>query len=319
MVRRWASKAHCCMTSASTSPLIETASRERRLRDFFLLLMGATAIGNSSVLVRLAETDPAATAFWRMAFALPVFVVWAALERRGTASESLKADLDPRLVWACIAAGFSFAVDMTLSNIALGLTTMTSFIILVHLAPVVVVAVAWVWFRERPSLGIIMALGLAIAGAALLVQSGRVSATPRNAMLGDMASVAAAFGYAGFILATRRARLFGSTGLISLITALSCAVFCLIFSFLMGESPWPPSAYSYLMLAIMGVVCHAFGQGLSAYSMGSLGASVTSIVLVYGVAVTVAGGWLFFGEVPNLLQVAGGVLVLAAVILCRPR
>jgi drug/metabolite transporter (DMT)-like permease len=307
------------MTSASTSPLIETASRERRLRDFFLLLMGATAIGNSSVLVRLAETDPAATAFWRMVFATPIFVIWAWLEQREVPPGETRSRADPRLVWACIAAGFSFAVDMTLSNVALGLTTMTSFIILVHLAPVVVVGVAWVWFREKPSLGVLVALALAIAGAALLVQSGRASAAPRNAMLGDMASVAAAFGYAGFILATRRARLFGSTGLISLITALSCAVFCLIFSLLLGESFWPPSAYSYLMLAIMGVVCHAFGQGLSAYSMGSLGASVTSIVLVYGVSVTVAGGWLFFGEVPNPLQVAGGVLVLAAVILCRPR
>ncbi len=73
------------------------------------------------------------------------------------------------------------------------------------------------------------------------------------------------------------------------------------------------------MLALMGVVCHAFGQGISAYAIGSLGASVTSIVLVYGVAVTVAGGWIFFGEVPNLTQAAGGALVLAAVILCRPK
>ena len=88
---------------------------------------------------------------------------------------------------------------------------------------------------------------------------------------------------------------------------------------LMGESIWPPSAYAFLMLAIMGVVCHAFGQGISAYAVGSLGASVTSIVLVYGVAITVAGGWIFFGEVPNLTQAIGGALVLAAVILCRPR
>jgi drug/metabolite transporter (DMT)-like permease len=307
------------MASPSSSPLTEPAGRERRVRDFILLLIGATAIGNSSVLVRLAEAAPAATAFWRMIFALPIFVLWAWFERRDVAAGTARASLDPRLVWACVAAGFSFAVDMTLANIALGLTTMTSFIILVHLAPVVVVAVAWAWFREKPTVGVILALVLAIGGAALLVQSGRASEAPRNAMLGDIASVGAAFGYAGFILATRRARMFGSTGLISLISALSCAAFCLVFSILLGESLWAPSAYSYLMLAIMGVVCHAFGQGLSAYAVGSLGASVTSIVLVYGVAVTVAGGWLFFGEVPNLLQVAGGVLVLAAVILCRPR
>jgi drug/metabolite transporter (DMT)-like permease len=305
----------------ATRPPVTTAqpAANRQVRDFFLLLIGATAIGNSSVLVRLAEAEPAATALWRMIFAMPVFVAWAWLERPRTEGAAMPTLLDQRVLWPSLIAGFSFAIDMTLSNIALGLTTMTNFIILVHLAPVVVVLVAWAWFREKPTLAIWTALVLAIVGAALLVQSGRVSAQPRNALLGDVASVAAAVGYAGFILAIRRARLFGATGLISLISSASCAFFCFVFAVLMGEKLMPPSAYSMLMLAIMGVVCHAFGQGLSAYAVGSLGASVTSIVLVYGVAVTVAGGWLFFGEVPNLLQISGGVLVLAAVIICRPK
>jgi drug/metabolite transporter (DMT)-like permease len=292
--------------------------RSRQLRDFVLLLVGVTAIGNSSVLFRLAETAPAAAAFWRMVFALPVFVVWTVLEKRH-APVGIAARTDASVIWASFLAGLSFAADLTLSNIALGLTTMTSFIILVHLAPVVVVLVAWFWFREKPTVGILAALVLSIIGAALLVQSGRAGAAPRNALLGDIASVAAAFGYAGFILATRRARLIGGAGLVSLISASSCAMGCLAFSLLLGESLWPQSAYGALMLAVMGVVCHAFGQGLSAYAVGSLGASVTSIVLVYGVAVTVIGGWLFFGEVPNLLQLSGGVLVLAAVIICRPK
>jgi len=298
--------------SASISDL-----RSRRWRDFLVLIVGSTAIGNSSVLVRLAETDPAATAFWRMAFALPVLAAWAMIERRGERGESSPAD--PRLLVAGMLAGFSFACDLTLSNVALGLTTMTSFIILVHLAPVVVVLAAWIWFREKPTAGILAALALAIVGAALLVQSGRAGAAPRNALLGDLASIGAALGYAGFILATKRARAFGGAGLISLVSAGTCLAFCLVFALVLGESLWPPSAYAFLMLAVMGVVCHAFGQGISAYAVGSLGASVTSIVLVYGVAVTVAGGWLFFGEVPNLSQAVGGALVLAAVMLCRPK
>ena len=306
------------MSPPPSAPETSANLRRRQLRDFVLLLIGVTAIGNSSVLFRLAETAPAVAAFWRMVFAMPVFLVWAIVEKRQT-PVGISARPDSGVFWASVLAGLSFAADLTLSNIALGLTTMTSFIILVHLAPVVVVLVAWFWFREKPTLGILVALALAITGAALLVQSGRASATPRNALLGDIASVAAAFGYAGFILATRRARLSGGTGLVSLISASSCALGCLAFSLALGESLWPATAHGFLMLAIMGVVCHAFGQGLSAYAVGSLGASVTSIVLVYGVAVTVMGGWLFFGEVPNLLQISGGALVLAAVIICRPK
>jgi len=293
--------------------------RARQLRDFILLIVGSTAIGNSSVLVRLAEAEPAATAFWRMVFALPVFVVWAWLEKAERAADARGPRLDPRLLAASIAAGFAFSLDLTLSNTALGLTTMTSFIILVHLAPVVVVLAAWFWYREKPTPAIIAALALAIAGAALLVQSGRTTGAPVNALLGDLASIGAAFGYAGFILATRRARQFGAAGLVSLVSAAACGAFCLLFALALGESVAPPSARSLLLLAVMGIVCHAFGQGVSAYAVSSLGASVTSIVLVYGVAVTVAGGWLVFGEVPNPTQAAGGALVLAAVLLCRPK
>jgi drug/metabolite transporter (DMT)-like permease len=304
---------------AATSQDTIIYSRSRKIRDFILLVIGATAIGNSSVLVRLAEAEPAATAFWRMLTAMPVLFLWALLERKQTETNTKPLGFNRQLFLPSLIAGFCFAFDLWLSNISLGLTTMTSFIILVHLAPVVVVIVAWFWFGERPTTGVFIALALAIIGAALLVQSGRSSGAPRNALLGDLAAVAAAFGYAGFILALRRARHFGDTGLVSLIAAASCAVFTLIIAKLMGETLMPKSLYSFAMLAIMGVVCHAFGQGLQTYAINSLGASVTSIVLVYGVAVTVFGGWLVFSEVPNLLQFSGGILVLAAVILCRPK
>jgi drug/metabolite transporter (DMT)-like permease len=299
------------MNSASTP------DRRRKLRDFILLIIGATVIGNSSVLVRLAEMDPAAIAFWRMIFALPVFVIWAFVER----SYRTDAATGPfaGMAWPAAAAGFAFAIDLTTSNIALGLTTMTNFIILVHLAPVMVVIVAWFWFRERPTPQMLVALVLAIVGAALLVQSGKATNAPRNALLGDVFSVIAAFGYAGFILGMRKARLTAGAGMVSLVSSASCAVFCLLFAVLLGERIWPHSANAWLMMALLGLGCHALGQGLSAYAVGTLGASVTSIVLVYGVAVTVAGGWLFFSEIPGLLQIAGGVLVLTAVILCRPK
>src|SRR6202023_2071646 len=49
------------------------------------LFAGALAIGSSGIFVRLSETGPTATAFWRGALALPLLAVWAALERRARA------------------------------------------------------------------------------------------------------------------------------------------------------------------------------------------------------------------------------------------
>src|SRR5947207_1352168 len=50
------------------------------------LFAGALAIGSSGIFVRLSETGPTATAFWRGAFALPLLAVWAALEARARAA-----------------------------------------------------------------------------------------------------------------------------------------------------------------------------------------------------------------------------------------
>ena len=46
------------------------------------LFAGALAIGSSGIFVRLSETGPTATAFWRGAIALPFLLIWVVLERR---------------------------------------------------------------------------------------------------------------------------------------------------------------------------------------------------------------------------------------------
>jgi drug/metabolite transporter (DMT)-like permease len=302
-------------TAAPAASPHDAMQSRRQVRDFLLLLLGATIIGNSSILVRLGEMPAAATAFWRMLFAVPVFLLWAAVEQR----RSKGPRLDKRILLPAAIAGVAFGADLTLSNIALALTTMTSFIILVHLAPVIVVIAAWFMFRERPTAGIVAALALAILGAALLVQSGRAAGAPVDALIGDLASIAAAACYAAYILGTRQSRLFGGTGIVSLVSAGAAAASCLVCAILLGEDIWPKTSFQWGMMLALGVGCHALGQGLSAYAVGTLGASVTAVVLVYGVLVTVMGGWAVFGEVPGLLQVVGGAMVLAAVVMCRPR
>jgi drug/metabolite transporter (DMT)-like permease len=47
------------------------------------LLLGAMTIGFAPILVRLSQVGPVATAFWRVALALPVLWLWMALEQQG--------------------------------------------------------------------------------------------------------------------------------------------------------------------------------------------------------------------------------------------
>jgi drug/metabolite transporter (DMT)-like permease len=301
------------MAMASTS-----AARDGRLRDFAVMVLAATIIGNSSVLVRLGEMGPATTAFWRMVFALPALALWAWLERPRIAVPQPAAGTGASgSTPAALLAGLCFAADMVLSNMALGLTSIANFIVLVHLAPVFVIIAAWFLFGERPGWSLAAALALAIAGAGLLAGAGG-SAGGGQAWLGDLLAVAAAVFYAAFILALRKARLTVGAGEASLVSSFSCAFACLAAAFVLGEKVMPVTAWQWLMVALLGLFCHALGQGLSAHAMGVLGASVTSVVLIYSVLVSVLGGWLVFGETLGIMQAAGAALVLTAVVLSRP-
>ncbi len=44
------------------------------------LFAGALSTGGAGILVRLSETGPTATAFWRGCLALPLLAAWALLE-----------------------------------------------------------------------------------------------------------------------------------------------------------------------------------------------------------------------------------------------
>src|SRR5947199_10631986 len=80
------------------------------------LLAGSLSIGSSGIFVRLSETGPTATAFWRGAFALPLLAVWAVLEARARAAPPPAATpterswRDPMFFWA----GVFFAGDLAL-------------------------------------------------------------------------------------------------------------------------------------------------------------------------------------------------------------
>jgi len=124
------------------------------------VLLGAIGIGFAPIWVRLSETGPTATAFWRVTIALPL--LW------------LRAKPVPQKPWLMISAcGFLFAADLTLWHWSLKLTTVTNSTLLSNLAPLFVTLAAHWLFHEKITRLFMVGLFLGIAGMAVLV--GRAS------------------------------------------------------------------------------------------------------------------------------------------------
>jgi drug/metabolite transporter (DMT)-like permease len=287
------------------------------LAMFLVLLTGATCIGFSGIFVRFADVGPAAAGFWRMAFALPVLAAWMALEGRRARGDGVR----PGALLPIALAGIAFGIDVTLYNASLGFTSIANASLLGNLSPVGVILGGWLLFGDRPSRRILGALLLALGGAGLLVwpkfSAGAGAPLAGASLLGDGLAIAAAFSYAAYILAVRRARNRADAGRISLISSVICAAVCLAAALALGETILPQSRTGWLAVIALGVISHAMGQGLITLALGHYGAGAASLVMVWPAMVSVLGAWAIFAEQPSPVQIFGGVAILSAVLMVR--
>jgi len=292
-----------------------TEPERSELPALLALLAGALAIGSSGIFVRLADTGPVASAFWRGALALPPLALWALLERRtpvGVGGASRRAArLDPGFLWA----GVFFAADIALYHLSLMRTSVAASSLEANTAPLVVSILAWALWGERPRLGFLLATLLAFGGLVLMV-SPKLRAGS-HALGGDLLALGAAWFYAAYILAVARLRARHGTGAVMFASTLVFSLLLLPLPFVMGEQFLPRSAHGWLMLAALALSAQALGQSLIAYALAHLPATLGSLGLYLQVIAATVYAWLLLDERLRPVQLLGGLIVLSGIALAR--
>lgn len=280
-----------------------------RPRDDFAvatLIFAQSIIATAPLLVRLSGLDPTVSAFWRMVLALPVLLVWAGVQGG-------LVRLPRRDMVLLALAGLAFAGDLACMHAAIKLTSVANATFLTNLAPIVVVLLAWPLFGERLRPAVVGGLGLALAGALLLMHDTQIRAEADP--LGDLLGIGAALFFATYLLLVKdlRRRLPAATVMLGSSLAAALALGLMVYAKPAAAMPAQPSAW----LAVMGlgVVAHAFGQGLTAGAIGRLPVGPASVMLLSQPVMTAALAWVILDEAPGLAQAAGDVAILAAVLL----
>jgi drug/metabolite transporter (DMT)-like permease len=274
------------------------------------LLVGASCIALSPIFVRLSEAGPTATAFWRVALAVPV--LWSLIFFRNT---SLPANPSGKK-FLLFAAGVAFAGDLAFWHTSIQLTSVANSTLLANLASIFVTLAAWIFLRQKPT-GIFLAgLGAALAGVALLVKtSHEFSAT---GLVGDALGLVTAMFYAAYILAVKGLRDRGETALrLMAVTSTLTAAILLPVALASGEPMLPNTAYGWTILLGLAFISHAAGQGLIAYALAHLPATFSSVGLLLQPVIAAFFAWVLLGEPLVALQVAGGLVVLLGIYLAR--
>jgi drug/metabolite transporter (DMT)-like permease len=279
------------------------------------LLAGALAIGSAGIFVRLSETGPTATAFWRGCLALPLLALWAWLERSGSAAPGgqrprAAASLrDPMLLWA----GVFFAGDLALWHASLLRTSIAASTLEANCAPLLVTLFAWALWGERPRLGFLLALALAFGGMLLIIVPKLGGGS--HALQGDLLGLGTACFYAAYILAVARLRTRHGTGAVMFVSTLVFTVILLPLA--LTQKFLPSSAHGWWLLIGCALSAQVLGQSLIAYALAHLPATFGAIGLYVQVVAAAVYAWLLLGERLTPVQIAGGVVVLVAIALAR--
>jgi drug/metabolite transporter (DMT)-like permease len=271
------------------------------------LFGGAVAIGTSALLVKVSETGPVSTGFWRVFLALPVFWAWVWLERR-RASPAITQRSNLPLVTL---AGFCFAGDLAVWHWSIVLTSVANATLLANCAPIFVALAAWLFMRKRLRPAFVAGLVLAIAGTVLLLRGD--FAHGGSALVGDALGLVTAMFYAGYQLTVTRARDTLSTARIMAGSGLVSAAILLPIALVSGEQFLPHSAYGWWILLALALISQASGQSLIAYAMAHLPATFSSVGLLLQPVVAATLAWLLLGETLTVLAILGGILVLVGI------
>jgi drug/metabolite transporter (DMT)-like permease len=286
----------------------------RTVRLALVFLFVATfAVAISGTMVRLSETGPIATAFWRMALAIPAMWLLMGLERRGATVTARAPSLRDFLLLA--AAGIAFGIEIAIWNAAMMMTSVANGTLLSNLSPLFVALGAHFVLGQRFSRTFHVGLVLSLVGACVLMgEDLSISATH---LAGDALALSAAVFFGAYILLIAKLRSRLSTSVIMLWTCVFAALPILPLPFILGEAFWPYSLAGWAVLLTVALVCQASGQSLLTYALAHLPAAFSSVgfLLVPVNAAIVA--WIVLGEPVRPLQALGAAIILGGIVVAR--
>lgn len=271
------------------------------------LLAGAVAIATAPLFVKVSETGPVSTAFWRVFLAVPFLWAWALTDRSGAAAPTEPAQ-ERRLLSL---AGLFFAGDLAVWHWSIVLTTVATATLLANLAPIFVTLAVWLWWRQQPRFAFLSGLVMAVAGVALLV--GGDLQVSGKALLGDVLGVITAMFYAAYQLAVTRLRGTMTTSRIMAWSGVVAAASLLPVAFISGEQFLPGTAAGWIKLFGLALIAQVAGQSLIAHAMADLPATFSSVGLLLQPVMAALFAWALLGESLGALQIAGGILVLIGI------
>jgi drug/metabolite transporter (DMT)-like permease len=287
-------------------------ARSQDWRAYAALGVGILCITWSAILVKFADdVSGPASAFYRVLIACGVLLpLWAA-KAKGRALP------DRRTVGLAALGGMFFAFDVALFYSAILATSATSSTLIANSTPIWVALGSWLLWKELPSLGFWIGLGVILVGMTALVGGDVLQHTALG--YGHLMAVASSAWYAAYLMTTHRVRATSDTLTFTAISVAASAVTLGVVCIVSGVPMGGFAPRSWAAVAALGLVSQVGGYLAITYALGPLRATVTSVSLLAQAPLTALLAMPLLGERLSPAQAVGGALVLGGVYVVNRR
>ncbi len=257
-------------------------------------------------LVRLADTGPVSSGFWRMFLALPFLIVLARLNYQPMTGFGRKTML-------LVALGsVAFAMDLASWHTGIEMTRLGNATLFGNAGSIILLFWGFILAHKTPSPKEAMAIAMALGGASILL--GRSLEISTQTAIGDLFCLLAGLCYAVYLLTIQDARQkMGGWSLLAWVSIFGSPML-LGLAVMNGEPFWPQNWTPILVLVL---TSQLMGQGLLVFSMRYFSPLMIGLGLLTQPAISAAMGYLAFGETLNWVDLIGMALLGGALLVAK--
>ena len=253
-------------------------------------------------IIRLADdSTPWQFLFYRSLGAAAIILVYFFVTRRPVLELVRSAGVNG------LVGGLGLAVAFTGYVWGVMHSTVANALFLISASPLVAAFLGWMVLRERVARSMWFAMFGVIVGVTIMIGEGLAEAD----LLGDLAALASAVGFAVFSVAIRRGRDTDMSPTILIGAAITTA-----FSAVMAAAGGTGLAAPMMdvgLAAAYGVL--VIGAGIFMLTIGARNVPAAELLVLSLTEVVFASiwVWLAFGEVPSVLTLVGGLIILGSI------
>jgi len=282
------------------------------MKAALVLFVGIVAVSFASIFIRLAEAPPLIIAAYRLGLASLV-IGPVALIRSG---QELRA-LSRRDLLYLVIAGVFLALHFGLWIASLSHTTVASSVILVTMSPLFVGLLSHLLGMDRITKGILGGILLSLLGSVAIGYGD--FALGGGALWGDILALGGAVMVTGYLLVGRRLRQRLSLLPYVSLTYSAAAAVTVILCLFTGERFTGYSSTTYLMFILLALLPQVIGHSAFNWALGYLSAPFVSVTILGEPVGATILAYLILKEVPTVLKIAGGAMILLGIYLASRR